>query len=155
MACASVSTLWHDFALRLERGPTRVRIAAVALSLACMASGTAEVPSSQHDRAARSALAKGDHARAKRELRLCLQSNPLDADSHFLLALLLAKEGDLDQAVAGFQQSLKLEPNNPVARYNLGTALLRRGQPVAAAEQLEAGVLLRPEDVPSYNNLAR
>ncbi|MHC1766638.1 MAG: tetratricopeptide repeat protein [Verrucomicrobiia bacterium] len=155
MAGATVTTSLRNFAPCLERGTMWVRLAAVALPLAFVAVRTAEAQFSQHDMAARSALAKGDDAKAKRELKLSLQSNPLDADAHLLLALLLAKEGDLDQAVAGLQQSLKLEPNNPVARYNLGTAMLRRGQPVAAAEQLETGVLLRPDHIPSYNNLAK
>lgn len=156
IAGPSVTPSLGNLALRLERAQIWVGLTALALSLAFLALGTAEAqPSQQPDLAARSALAKGDHTKAKRELKLSLQSNPLDADAHFLLALLLAKEGELDQAVAGFQQSLKLEPNNPVARYNLGTAMLRRGQPVAAAEQFEAGILLSPEHMPSYNNLAK
>jgi Flp pilus assembly protein TadD len=112
-------------------------------------------PPEQHYQAARAALAKGDTRTAERELRLSLQNSPLDAQSHFLLASLLGWEGDLDQAAVGFQQAVKLEPNNAVARYNLGTAMLRRGESVPAARLLEESLLIRPEHVPTYNNLAK
>ena len=76
-------------------------------------------------------------AKAKRELKLSLQDDPLQSQSHFLLALLLAREKNLDQAIVGFQQTVALEPNNAVARYNLGTALLRRGETLPAASLFE------------------
>ena len=51
------------------------------------------------------------------------------------------------QTVAIFVQGACL-PSNP------GTALLRRREPVAAAQQLEGALSLRPEHLPSCNNLA-
>jgi len=118
----------------------------------------ASLPTRPHEaryEAARVALAKGSVDRAKRELKLLLQSNPLHADSHLMLASLLAQEGDLEQAIVGFRQALALEPNNAVARYNLGTALLWRGEVLAAARLLEEDVLARPDHVPSYNSLGK
>jgi len=101
------------------------------------------------------ALAKGDTARAKRELRLSLQDDALNAQSHFLLASVLGWEGDLDEAAAGYQQTVKLEPNNAVARYNLGTIMLLRGESVEAGRLLEESLMLNPDYVPAYNNLAK
>jgi len=112
-------------------------------------------PLEKHYEAARAALGKGNASKAKLELKLSLQEDPLHAPSHLLLASLLGREGDLDQAVVGFQQTIALEPNNVVARYNLGTTLLQRREPVAAARQLEDAISIRPDYVPSYNNLAK
>ena len=98
---------------------------------------------------------KGDTNKAKRELKLSLQENPLHAEAHFLLASLLGREGDLDQAAVGYQETVKLEPNNAVARYNLGTTMLRRGETLPAARLLEEAVAIRPDYVPTYNNLAK
>jgi Tfp pilus assembly protein PilF len=105
--------------------------------------------------AAEAALAKGDIGQARRELRRSLRDEPLHAESHYLLALLLAREEELDEAAVGFQQTLTLAPNHAGARYNMGTALLRRGEPVAAARELEDALALRPDHLPSYNNLAK
>jgi tetratricopeptide (TPR) repeat protein len=108
-----------------------------------------------HYLAARAALAKGDTGKAKRELKLSLQEDPLHAEAHFLLASLLGWEGDLDQAAVGYEETVKLAPNNAVARYNLGTAMLRRGETLPAARLLEEAAVIRPDYVPTYNNLAK
>jgi tetratricopeptide (TPR) repeat protein len=129
---------------------------AVALLLGCGALASLHVPSlEEHYQAARAALAKGDTVAATRELRLSLQHNPLHAPSHFLLAELLGRAGEMDQAIVGFQKTAALEPNNATARFNLGTALLWRGEPTLAATSLEASVALRPDYVPAYNNLGK
>lgn len=112
-------------------------------------------PIDSHYRAALSALAVDNTELAKRELRLHLQENPEHSESHFLLATLLGREGDLDQAIVGYQRTVVLESNNAVARYNLGTALMLRGDPVTAAVLLEEAVVIRPDHVPTYNNLGK
>jgi hypothetical protein len=129
---------------------------ALALWTGCLALTAATMqPLDGHYQAARAALAKGETEKAKRELKLSLQEDPLGAEAHFLLASLLGREGDLDQAMVGYRQALKLEPNNAVARYNLGTALLLRREPVPAARLLEDALSLRPDHVATYNNLAK
>ena len=50
---------------------------------------------------------------------------------------------------------MTLDATNPDALYNLGTMLLRRGEAVPASRLLENAVLIRPDHVPSYNNLAK
>jgi tetratricopeptide (TPR) repeat protein len=124
--------------------------------MGCVALAAAEVPPlEQHYNAARSALTKGDTRTAKRELKLSLQEDPLHAEAHFLLASLLGREGDLDQAAVGYQETVKLEPNNAVARYNLGTTMLHRGETAPAARLLEEAAVIRPDYLPTYNNLAK
>jgi hypothetical protein len=141
--------------------PVRLKLKAFAFLLALIpnpASGVAApqaAPLEQHYQAALTALKQRDTETAKRELKLSLQDNPLHAESHFLLGSLLGREGDIDQAMVGYQRTIVLEPGNAAAQYNLGTALLCRGEPVPAARLLEEAVLIRPEHVPSYNNLAK
>jgi len=129
---------------------------AVALLVGCVALADDKVLSlEKHYEAARAALVKSDPSKAKRELMLSLQDNPLNSEAHFLLASLLARDGDLDQAAVGYQETVKLAPNHAVARYNLGTIMLVRGEPVLAARQFENALGVRPDHVPTYNNLAK
>ncbi len=128
----------------------------VALWLGCVTLAAEDVPPRDtHYQTARAALTDGDIGKAKLELRLALQDNPLDAKSHYLLASLLGREGELDQAIVGFQQAVTLEPANADARYNLGTVLLWRNEPMAAARLLEEALSIRPDHVPTYNNLGK
>jgi len=112
-------------------------------------------PPGMHYQAAQAALMGGNMEKANLEVKLALQDNPLDAASHFLLGCLLAREGKNDQAIVGFQRVLALDPTNPEALYNLGTMLQWRGEAVPASHLLENAVLIRPDHVPSYNNLAK
>jgi len=112
-------------------------------------------PSGKHYQAARAALMRGDTAKANVEVKLALQDDPLDAKSHYLFGCLLEMKGEHDQAVVGFQRAVAFDSTNPEALYNLGTLLLRRGQAVPAAPLLENAVLIRPDHVPSWNNLAK
>ena len=109
----------------------------------------------KHYEAARAALMGGDRAKALREVKLALQDNPLDAASHFLLGCLLEQTGENDQAIVGFDRASALDPASPAALYNLGTMLLWRRETVPASRLLENAVLIRPDHVPSYNNLAK
>jgi Tfp pilus assembly protein PilF len=112
-------------------------------------------PQEKHYRAARAALMGGNTDKANLEVKLALQDNPLDAASHFLLGCLLERKGEHDQAIVAFQRAVELDPTNPDALYNLGTMLLWRGEVVPASRLLENAVLIRPDHVPSRNNLAK
>ncbi len=140
----------------MRRATVLVMTAALAAVIMSAPVGADDaLPLEEHYKAALAALARGDDRKARRELQLSLQDQPLHGQSHFVLASLLAREGALDQAIVGFQRATALQPNNAAARYNLGTALLWRGEPVSAARQLEAAIAIRPDHVPSYNNLAK
>jgi len=112
-------------------------------------------PPGMHYQTARAALMEDNMEKANLEVKLALQNNPLDAASHFLFGCLLARKGENDQAIVGFQRTLALDPTNLEALYNLGTMLLWRGEVVPASHLLENAVLIRPDHVPSYNNLAK
>lgn len=138
--------------MRLSNWPART---AVVLGLTLWCLPVRAEPLLEKHAPARVAIARGDWVGAKRELRTVLQQDPLDPTAHLLLALVLAQEGHMDEAIVGFQQVLALEPDHATARYNLATAFLRRREPLPAARQLEEALALRPDHVPSYNNLAK
>ena len=86
---------------------------------------------------------------------MLFRSNPLDAGSHFLFGCLLERKGEHDQAIVAYQRAVEIDSTNPDALYNLGTMLLRRGEAVPASLPLESAVSIRPDHIPSYNNLAK
>ncbi len=59
-------------------------------------------------------------------------------------AVALSRQGK--DAVALFQQAITADPNDPDYHYNLAVALLHRGDPAAAAPELDAALKLRPND---------
>ena len=128
----------------------------LAIVAACLwpVAAAAQSPA-PHYQAARAAFLDGDVGKADLEVRLALQDNPNDADSHFLLGCLLERRGENDQATVGFQRALAIDPTSPEALYNLGTMLLRRGEVLPATRLLENAVLVRPNHVPSYTNLGK
>ena len=112
-------------------------------------------PPNTHYQTALADLREGNTDKANLEVKLALQENPLDAQSHYLLGCLLERQGDHDQATVAFQRAVAIDPTNPDALYNLGTMLLWRGEAVPASRLLESAVTIRPAHVPSYNNLAK
>lgn len=104
---------------------------------------------------ARAALARGDVDAADAELKLAIQADPLDAESHHVLACLLARRGEREQAIVGFQRAVAADPTDADAAYNCGTLLLVRGDPVRAARWLETAVGIRPDAPRMMNNLAK
>ena len=56
-----------------------------------------------------------------------LRLNPGDAELHNDLGDLLAKQGQVDEAIQHFTESLRLNAKHPEAHYNLGFGLLSRG----------------------------
>ena len=65
---------------------------------------------------------------------------------HYLLAVVLTDQGDVDGAVAGFSRSLELaDGRHMLASYRLGLALLADGQYDAAAASLRNALVEAPE----------
>jgi Tfp pilus assembly protein PilF len=139
-------------------------VAATALLLACGGCRSTDSRASDgdesRDRSARATPVRADLddldvERIRTEARLALQKDPLDSRAHLVLAELLAKEDELDQAIVGFRRTLALEPRDPAALYNLGTALLRRGEAAPACRLLEDAATTRPGHAPTFNNLGK
>lgn len=126
---------------------------AAALLAACSTSAQPAPPS--RTETARTALAGGDDVRADAELKLALQADPLDASAHHMLACVLAKRGEREQAFVGFQRAMTIDPADAEAAYNAGTLLLMKGEAVPAARLLETAATVRPGVPRTYNNLAK
>jgi len=132
-------------------------------------------------RAARQFVKSGDFDGAIRQCRESLRLNPNDPKVHLALALVLLKQGILDEAATHFAKALELDPGNETARrclevvrkeqecrhrleldgedaetrYRLGSLLLQRGNVDEALEHFEEAVRLEPDFLGNIKALAR
>jgi tetratricopeptide (TPR) repeat protein len=63
-------------------------------------------------------------------------------------------QGEITNAVAGFEKALKLQPRYPEAYYNLGRAFLTNNQPDVAADCFQRALSLNPNVAEIHNKLA-
>jgi tetratricopeptide (TPR) repeat protein len=68
------------------------------------------------------------------------ESTPDDPEIHYMIALERAKEGDATQAIAGFDQCLRLDPEFHYAYYHKAVTLESMGKRSDAREVAEAGL---------------
>jgi Flp pilus assembly protein TadD len=61
----------------------------------------------------------------------------------------------LDDAVAQYQKALEISPNDPETHYNLGNALVQKGQWDSAITQYQEVLQLKPDFSPAQDNLAK
>jgi tetratricopeptide (TPR) repeat protein len=83
-------------------------------------------------------------------LQRALAANPDDATAHFLLGSLRLSSGEVDEAVAEWQQARRLDPSLPVLHRNLGRTLLHRGDVEGALAVFLEGLGRDPENVDLY-----
>ncbi len=83
-----------------------------------------------------------------------LAKNPGAWMAHNNLASLLASEGKLDEAIAHFQEAVRLKPDHAKAHDSLGVALVRAGRTREAVEAFVRAVQLSPDDAGMRTNLA-
>jgi len=62
------------------------------------------------------------------------------------LGVVQFEKGNIDDAIAKYEQSLRLHPDYPEARYNLGGALLHEGKIDEAIRQCEEALKLQPNE---------
>jgi hypothetical protein len=63
-----------------------------------------------------------------------------------------AKKGDLDRAIADFDQALRLDPDSTFALNNRGAAYARKGQYSEAIADFNEAIRLDPQSATAYNN---
>ena len=73
--------------------------------------------------------------------------------AHGGLGILLARKGQIDQAIREFQTTLRLNPRWAEAHYNLGILLVRKGRIDEAIDQYQEAIRLYPDYAEAYNNL--
>jgi tetratricopeptide (TPR) repeat protein len=84
-------------------------------------------------------------------LRRAKDVNPADATARLLLGSLLLAGGDVDGAIAEWEEVRRLAPRTPVLHRNLGLALLHgRGDPAAALAVLREGLAVDPRNPGLY-----
>jgi tetratricopeptide (TPR) repeat protein len=80
--------------------------------------------------------------------------DPALAEFHDKLGVALAKApGRMPEAVAEFEEAVRLEPGKVNARGNLGNALARSGRPLEAIAQFAQALSLQPDNPKIHNNL--
>lgn len=82
------------------------------------------------------------------------QKEYLDAEDWFQSGMVLNGAGQYREAADSFARSLSIEPGNPLAWLNLGTAQALSGDYAAAADNLKQSVRLDPKLALGFVNLA-
>lgn len=96
----------------------------------------------------------GDHSGAEHICREALASGLTHKNIFFGLAMSLEAQGRLQEAQAQLEQVLESEPQSPVALANLGSILIKRGNPAKGKTLLEKAVGLAPNLGSAYRSLA-
>ena len=78
---------------------------------------------------------------------------PGNARAHYSLGIVLARRGQLDDAMANCQMALELNPNSAEAHYNLGLVLATCRRTDEAIAQYEKALELDPDYAEAHNNL--
>jgi len=68
------------------------------------------------------------------------------------LAMALAEQGRLTEAIGHYEQALQIEPDYVKAQNNLGVALAGQGRLTEAVEHYQRALQLRPDDAEVHNN---
>jgi Flp pilus assembly protein TadD len=73
--------------------------------------------------------------------------------AHYNLGIALNEQGKTDEAIAHYQQAIKLRPGYAEAHYNLGRLLAHKGQLDDAVTHYETALKINPADAETENNL--
>ncbi len=104
---------------------------------------------------ARSLLAAGDIAGARRESRTVIEGGEptRSAAAHLLLSACATRSGDGHSARAHVEQALRLRPKEPLVHYARGDLAEQSGNMVQAIESFERAVALQPSFVNAHQRL--
>jgi len=72
--------------------------------------------------------------------------------SHFKQAVRLQEQGKLQEAIAEYDEALKLNPKQAEAYTNRGTAYANLGQPQRAIDDYTQAIVLNSKDALAFNN---
>lgn len=83
-----------------------------------------------------------------------LKRDPTSPHTHYVLGLVLAQNGKLDDAIAHYAEALKLNPNAPEIHYQMGIALTGKGRFEEARQHFARVVQLKPRLARGHVGLA-
>ena len=93
---------------------------------------------------------------AERDLRSLLAEEPRDATANALLALCILNDSDrMVEATESAQQSVGIEPDDPLTHYALAACYLRRNRNNEAEAAIQESLRLDPYDADAFAVLAR
>ena len=75
------------------------------------------------------------------------------AEAHGDLGIALAQTGKIEEAIAHYQQALRINPDFVEAHYNLGLALVQQGRLQEAISHWEQALRLKPDFAEAHYNL--
>ncbi|MEO0074031.1 MAG: tetratricopeptide repeat protein, partial [candidate division WOR-3 bacterium] len=91
---------------------------------------------------------------AAQEFERALAIDPANIAAVQGRAMVAAYGGNLDSTVAALKHLSRLAPREPLVHYNLGYALLQRGESTAARREFELALRIDIKIVPAHNALA-
>ena len=98
-------------------------------------------------------LDSGQFEEAATQYRKILDLNPSSEDSHFALAVALARQGRDDDAVQEYEEALRLMPNYAEAHNNLGNLLAKQGKLTQAIGHFQTALKITPDYASALNNM--
>lgn len=98
---------------------------------------------------------QGDVEAAYQSLLAAVAADPGSAEAHNWLALVEARHGRLEQAVAHARRAVELEPEEATYHFNLGSLLAETGRDGEAVASLRQALVLDPSHTPARNELGR
>ena len=75
------------------------------------------------------------------------------AEAHCNSGLTLSKQGQIEAAIASYQQAIRLKPDLAEAHNNLGNLFKEQGQSEAAIASYQQAIRLKPDLAEAHNNL--
>jgi tetratricopeptide (TPR) repeat protein len=85
----------------------------------------------------------------------CVIKSPHKARQHYNLGVVLARNGNFDDAIEQYHTALNFKPDYLEAYYNLGNALAQKGDGKSAIYNYRKALQLNPDFFKSYYNIAR
>ena len=82
-----------------------------------------------------------------------LRNDPTNPLRHDAVASLYFDNGQVDEAIAEYSESVRLDPQSAQSQYNLGIALSVRGRREQAVAAFEAALRIDPDYAQAHNNL--
>ena len=85
----------------------------------------------------------------------CVNKSPHKSRQHYNLGVVLAQNGNLDDAIEHYLIALKIKPDYLEAYYNLGNALARKGDGKAAIYNYRKALQINPGYFKVYYNMGQ
>lgn len=87
--------------------------------------------------------------------RQVLQQNPQNGKVWHLFGVTYYSAGEIKQAIAAYENALKIDPHQPQTHNNLAIALAQSDRPTEALKHYQQAIALAPDYTESYYNLAK